>query len=187
MQALLRGARQPAWPRDSTLCGASGRGNLLRLHTRRLTRWLRVPQSGKTVKLSAFRKQSLGPLTLNAGKNVVLFFYPADATPGCTKEACAFRDSYSDFKSAGAVVLGVSSDSAESHASFADANDLPFPLLVDEGDEVRSAYGVQPDLFGLIKGRETFVINADGEVVLSFNNQFAPDDHVKKALAVLGA
>ena len=107
--------------------------------------------------------------------------------PGCTKEACAFRDSYADFKSAGAVDLGVSSDSAESHASFADANDLPFPLLVDEGDAVRSAYGVKPDLFGMLKGRETFVINADGEVVLSFNNQFSPDDHVKKALAVLGA
>ena len=144
-------------------------------------------QSGKTVKLSAFRKQSLGPLTLNAGKNVVLFFYPADATPGCTKEACAFRDAYSDFVSAGAVVLGVSSDSAESHASFADANDLPFPLLVDEGDEVRNAYGVPADLFGLIKGRQTFVIDTDGNVVLSFNNQFAPDDHVKKTLAVLGA
>ena len=116
---------------------------------------------------------------------MVLFFYPADATPGCTKEVCAFRDSYIDFVEAGAVVLGVSSDSQESHAAFARANDLPFSLLVDEGDAARTAYGVAPDLFGLIKGRQTFVIDTDGDVVLSFNSQFGPEDHVKRTLAIL--
>jgi thioredoxin-dependent peroxiredoxin len=126
-------------------------------------------------------------LVPSTGKNVVLFFYPADATPGCTKEVCAFRDSYVDFVKAGAAVMGISGDSQESHASFASDNELPFSLLVDEGDETRAAYGVQPDLFGLIKGRQTFVISPDGEVLLSFNNQFAPDDHVKKTLALLTA
>ena len=137
------------------------------------------------MKLSSFRSQSLGPIQTSKGKPVVLFFYPADATPGCTKEACAFRDAYSDFLGAGAAVFGVSGDSAESHASFRDAQRLPFPLLVDEGDAVRAAYGVQPDLFGALKGRQTFVIGTDGAVLLSFNNQFQPEEHVKKALAVL--
>jgi peroxiredoxin Q/BCP len=116
---------------------------------------------------------------------VVLFFYPADATPGCTKEACAFRDSYSDFLAAGAVVLGVSSDDAESHAAFREANNLPFPLLVDEDDAVREAYGIGKDLFGLIKGRQTFVIDSEGTVALSFNNQFDFEGHVTKTLALL--
>jgi peroxiredoxin Q/BCP len=142
-------------------------------------------QSGKAVKLSSFRAQSLGPIQTAKGKSVVLFFYPADGTPGCTKEACAFRDAYSEFTAAGAAVFGVSGDSAESHAAFKAAQSLPFPLLVDEGDAVRAAYGIAPDFFGALKGRQTFVIGTDGVVALSFNNQFNPEEHVKKTLAVL--
>ena len=140
-------------------------------------------QNGKLVKLSSFRQQTVGPFSFG-GKPVVLFFYPADNTPGCTKQACAFRDSYSEFAAAGAVVLGISADSVESHAGFQEAQSLPFDLLVDDADEVRTAYGIPKDL-GLLKGRQTYVIDKNGEVVLSFNSQFAFEDHAKKALAVL--
>ena len=145
------------------------------------------PQSGKAVKLSSFRAQTVGPITVNPGKNVVLFFYPADATPGCTKEACAFRDAYSDFVSAGAAVFGVSADDAASHAAFRAAHNLQFPLLVDEGDEVRTAYGIQKDFFGALKGRQTYVIGTDGVVRFAFNNQFDAEGHVTRALAALSA
>ena len=79
----------------------------------------------------------------------------------------------------------MSGDNAESHAAVASACDLPFPLLVDEGDAVRTAYGVTPDLFGALKGRQTFVIGTDGTVLLSYNSQFDPESHVKRTLAVL--
>jgi peroxiredoxin Q/BCP len=142
-------------------------------------------QSGKAVKLSSFRAQSLGPITVSGGKPVVLFFYPADATPGCTKEACAFRDAYADFQAAGAAVFGVSGDDAESHASFRAAHSLPFPLLVDAGDAVRAAYGVPADLFGALKGRQTYVVGTDGVVVSTFNSQLDVEGHVKRSLAAL--
>ena len=139
------------------------------------------------MKLSSFRAQTLGPLTVAAGKPVVLFFYPADATPGCTKEACAFRDAYSDFLSAGAAVFGVSADDAASHAAFRAAHSLPFPLLVDEGDAVREAYGVPKDFFGALKGRQTYVVGTDGVVAFAFNSQFDAEGHVTRALAALQA
>jgi len=89
---------------------------------------------------------------------VVLYFYPKDETPGCTREACAFRDSYEVFTDAGAEVIGVSSDSAESHAAFAGHHKLPFTLLSDEGGRVRKSYGV-PATLGLLPGRVTYVID----------------------------
>ncbi len=139
------------------------------------------------MKLSSFRAQTVGPLTVNPGKAVVLFFYPADATPGCTKEACAFRDAYSDFVGAGAAVFGLSADDAASHASFRAAHGLQFPLLVDEGDAVREAYGVPKDFFGALKGRQTYVVGTDGVVQFAFNNQFDAEGHVTRALAALTA
>ena len=137
------------------------------------------------MKLSSFRAQTLGPLTVSAGKPVVLFFYPADSTPGCTKEACAFRDAYADFQSAGAAVFGLSADDAASHAAFRAAHSLPYPLLVDEGDAVRAAYGVPADLFGALKGRQTYVVGTDGVVVSAFNSQLDTEGHVKRSLAAL--
>ena len=100
---------------------------------------------------------------------------------------CSFRDNYSAFTQAGAAVLGVSSDSLGSHAAFADKYDLPFSLLSDADDEVRSAYGVKSDFFGALKGRQTFVIDKAGVVQLSFNSQLEPEKHIIKALEVLGA
>ena len=130
-------------------------------------------RTGKTVHLSDFR-----------GKPVVLYFYPKDDTPGCTKEACAFRDSFEAFKDAGAEVVGVSSDSGESHQKFAEKFHLPFTLVSDAGGNVRKRYGV-PATLGLLPGRVTFVIDRDGIVRHVFNSQLQATKHVDEALAVL--
>src|ERR1700677_884763 len=94
---------------------------------------------------------------------VVLYFYPKDNTSGCTAEACAFRDSHEVFTEAGAEVIGVSSDSVDTHAGFAGKHNLPFTLLSDAGGKVRKAYGV-PATFGVLPGRVTYVIDRDGTV-----------------------
>ena len=117
-------------------------------------------------------------------KAVVLFFYPKDNSPGCTKEVCAFRDSYEAFKDAGAEVIGISSQSQESHSIFSLTFNLPFTLLVDEGAAVRKAYGVPPSL-GLIPGRVTYVIDKEGFIRHIFNSQMNPEKHVEEALRIL--
>jgi thioredoxin-dependent peroxiredoxin len=115
---------------------------------------------------------------------VVLYFYPKDETPGCTAEACAFRDSYEAFTDAGAEVIGVSSDSAGSHASFADHHRLPFTLLSDRGGRVRKSYGV-PAVLGVVPGRVTFVIDQSGTVRHVFNSMSNIGRHVGDALDVV--
>jgi peroxiredoxin Q/BCP len=117
-------------------------------------------------------------------KCVVLYFYPKDDTPGCTKEACTFRDRYEDFTAAGAEVIGVSSDSGDSHRSFAKKHRLPFTLLSDRGGAVRKQYGV-PATLGLLPGRVTFVIDREGIVRHVFNSQLAAAQHVTEALEIL--
>ena len=119
--------------------------------------------------------------TVLGKKPVVIYFYPKDFTPGCTKEACNFRDSYEDFKEAGAEVLGISNDSEKSHAKFAKKHKLPFVLLSDSNGKVRKKFGIKKSLLGLVPGRETFVINADGNIVFKFNNLDA-SKHMDKAL-----
>ena len=104
------------------------------------------------------------PLTLSklyAERTVVLYFYPKDDTPGCTVEACTFRDQYDVFVEAGAEVVGVSSDSVASHEAFAQKHKLPMKLVADEGGRVRALYGVRSTL-GLLPGRATFVIDRQG-------------------------
>jgi peroxiredoxin Q/BCP len=118
------------------------------------------------------------------GRPVVLYFYPKDDTPGCTREACSFRDQYQDFRDAGAEVIGVSSDSSESHRRFAERHRLPFTLLADPGGRVRKLYGI-PATLGLLPGRVTFVIDAEGVVRHVFNSQLAPTRHVEEALEVV--
>jgi peroxiredoxin Q/BCP len=112
---------------------------------------------------------------------VVLFFYPKDGTAICTKEACAFRDSYEQFTDAGATVVGVSSDSAESHQQFADQHRLPFLLAADPDGALRKAFGV-PKTLGLLPGRVTYVIDRQGIVRNVFSAQFAADAHVREAM-----
>lgn len=118
------------------------------------------------------------------GKAFVVYFYPKDFTPGCTKEACNFRDSYEDFKELGAEVVGISADSEDSHSSFADKYKLPYILLSDEDKKARKAFGVQPNLLGLLPGRETFIFDKEGKLLHKFNSMNA-SRHMPEALAVL--
>jgi thioredoxin-dependent peroxiredoxin len=117
---------------------------------------------------------------------VVLFFYPKDDAPGCTKEACSFRDGYEQFGNLGVEVIGVSSDSVRSHQRFVEKHDLPFVLLSDEGGEVRRLYGV-PNTFGLFPGRVTYVIDQEGVVRHVFSSQLQAARHVEEALEALGS
>lgn len=130
-----------------------------------------ISQAGKPVSLKDFSGQ----------KCVVLYFYPKDDTPGCTKESCAFRDSYEDFKNAGAEVIGVSGDSSESHAQFANKYQLPFILLADTGNKLRKLYGV-PSTLGLLPGRVTYIIDKQGIVQYIFNSQLNFKGHVEESL-----
>lgn len=121
---------------------------------------------------------------LRGDKNMVLFFYPADETPGCTAEACAFRDAYEDFTDAGAEVIGVSGDPPDRHQGFASNHALPFTLLSDEDGSVRKRLGV-PKTLGLFPGRVTYVIDKQGTVRHVFNSQMQATRHVDEALEVL--
>lgn len=130
------------------------------------------------------KKHSLESL-IEAGP-LVIFFYPKDETAVCTKEACGFRDDYSEFQGLGAQVVGVSRDNAESHAAFKANHQLPFPLLCDEGGRVAALFQVKKK-FGLIPGRSTFVIDQAGVVRLSFTAALNASEHIKQALAGLRA
>jgi peroxiredoxin Q/BCP len=137
--------------------------------------WQLPDTSGQLVSLQQFR-----------GQWVVLYFYPKDDTPGCTAEACAFRDSYEEFQNAGAVVIGVSGDDTPSHERFKSKYNLPFILVSDANNQLRRTYGV-PATFGLIPGRVTYVIDPEGVVRLVFDSQFDFRAHVDKALATIKA
>lgn len=115
---------------------------------------------------------------------LVIYFYPKDDTPGCTAQSCAFRDSYEDFKDAGAEVIGISSDSQTSHEKFAQRHNLPFTLLADSDGKVRQLFGV-PKTFGLFPGRVTYVIDQQGIVRFVFNSPFAATKHVPEALQII--
>ena len=131
-------------------------------------------QRGKAVSLADFAGR----------KNVVVYFYPKDDTPGCTKESCTFRDQYTAFTDVGAEVLGISSDSEQSHRAFAEKYKLPFPLLADTGGAVRKQFRV-PKSLGLLPGRVTFVIDKGGVIRHIFNSQLNPTKHVDEAIQVL--
>lgn len=121
-----------------------------------------------------------------ARSEVVLYFYPKDNTPGCTAEAKAFRDGHEVFREMGAEVIGVSSDSVDSHRDFASKCALPFTILSDSGGRVRKLYGV-PSSMGLFPGRVTYVIDRAGVVRHIFSSQMNPARHVDEAAAVLRA
>ena len=118
------------------------------------------------------------------GKPLVIYFYPKDDTPGCTIQACTFRDKYEDFKALGAEVIGISSDSLKSHQRFASRYKLPFILLSDFDKKIRIQFGVPNDFLGLIPGRATYVIDKKGVVQLIFDSTSAKI-HIEKALEIL--
>ena len=132
----------------------------------------------RIVSLSSFR-----------GKNVILYFYPKDSTPGCTKEACAFRDEYAEFKKRGAVVLGVSTDPIKSHAEFVQKYHLPFPLLLDEDKKIVNAYGAygQKSFMGFKfvgTHRITFLIGPDGKLKRIWPT-VKPEEHAEEVLQAI--
>lgn len=117
--------------------------------------------------------------------NLVIYFYPKDDTPGCTAEACSFRDQFAIFRDSGAEVFGISSDSVEKHKNFAEKHRLPFRLLSDVNKRVRKLFGVPGDLLGLLPGRVTYIVDKTGTVRHVFNSQFNAEKHVSEALEVL--
>lgn len=115
----------------------------------------------------------------------VLYFYPMDDTPGCTKEACAFRDAFEDFTAAGAQVIGVSNDGQSKHEAFKAKHNLPFTLLTDENKKVQKLFGVKGSLLGFLPGRETFVIDSQGVLRHKFRSQIKAEQHVQEALSII--
>ena len=122
--------------------------------------------------------------TVIGQKPAVVYFYPKDETPGCTAEACSFRDNYEDFQDLGAEVIGISSDSIGSHKRFAQRHRLPFILLADTQKKVQRLFKLPKLLFGLYTKRITFVIDKAGKVVYVHDSLFATS-HIKKALLAL--
>ncbi len=118
------------------------------------------------------------------GKPLVLFFYPKDDTPGCTIEACGFRDKYDLFKILGARICGVSKDDEESHFVFADKNKLQYPLLCDKNNSLRESFGV-PRFLGILDGRVTYVIDSNGIIRHIFEDLLNGPAHIKDALKAL--
>ena len=137
-----------------------------------------IDQSGNKVILKDYR-----------GKKVVLYFYPKDDTPGCTKEACAFRDSFESFKELGVEILGVSVDNEKSHKSFAEKFKLPFKLLADTDKKIVTAYGVwgEKSMYGrkyMGTNRVTYLINESGYIAAVFP-KVKPQEHAAEILALI--
>jgi peroxiredoxin Q/BCP len=118
-------------------------------------------------------------------KNLVIYFYPKDDSPGCTKQACTFRDQFEVFREADAEIIGISSDDVESHKKFADKYRLTYTLLSDKDGTVRKLFDVPSDLFGLLPGRVTYVVNKEGIVIHTFDAQMQTEKHIEEALNAL--
>lgn len=118
-------------------------------------------------------------------KNLVIYFYPKDDSPGCTKEACYFRDQFEVFNEVDALIIGISGQSVESHKAFAEKYRLTYTLLSDEGNKVRKLFGVPTNFFGLLPGRVTYIIDKSGKVIYLFDSQMQAAQHVDEALRIL--
>ncbi len=133
-----------------------------------------VNQVGKSVSLRDFKNKQI----------VVVYFYPKDETSICTKEACSFRDSYKDFQELNCEVIGISSDSVESHQHFAQNHNLPFVLLSDPDSLVRNLFSV-PKTAMILPGRVTYVIDKNGIIKFIFNSQIDGEKHMREALKIV--
>lgn len=141
---------------------------------------------GDTVPSFSLKNQNGEIISIDSsiGKTMVIYFYPKDDTPGCTKEACKFRDEYERFTDLGTMVIGISADSVESHKKFEEKYNLPFTLLADTENNVRNLFGVPKNLF-LIPGRVTYIVNDKGIVKYIFNSQLSAEKHIDNALEEL--
>jgi peroxiredoxin Q/BCP len=118
-------------------------------------------------------------------KNLVIYFYPKDDSPGCTAQACSFRDQFEVFTEADALIIGISGQSVESHKEFAEKHRLSFILLSDEGDKIQKLFGVPKSLLGFLPGRVTYIADKAGKVIYIFNSQMQATKHVEEALRIL--
>jgi len=143
---------------------------------------------GSLIPQFSLKDQNGNPFNISSvlgKKNLVIYFYPKDDSPGCTKEACSFRDQFEVFNEADAVIIGISSQSVKSHKEFAEKYRLKYTLLSDEENQVRKLFGVPTNLLGLIPGRVTYVANKQGKIVYLFNSQIQAEQHVSEALKIL--
>ena len=143
---------------------------------------------GSTIPAFTLPDQNGNPFDIHSligKKNMVIYFYPKDDSPGCTAQACSFQDQYEVFKEADAVVIGISGQSVESHKDFALKNRLTFTLLSDEGNKIRKLFGVPTNFLGLVPGRVTYVADKSGKVIYIFNSQTQATKHVDEALRIL--
>lgn len=118
-------------------------------------------------------------------KNLIIYFYPKDETPGCTAEACSFRDAYEEFTENNCVVIGISGDDEESHWNFAMKHRLTYTLLADQGNHIRKLFGVPKSMFGMLPGRVTYIIDKKGIVRHIFNSQLMATKHISESLKIL--
>ncbi len=118
-------------------------------------------------------------------KKLVIYFYPMDDSPGCTKEACSFRDQFEVFNNAGSLVIGISGQSVESHKNFAQKYRLTYTLLADVDNKIRKLFGVPTNFLGLLPGRVTYIVDLNGKIVHIFNSQTNATQHVDEALRIL--
>jgi len=138
---------------------------------------------GDKVPSFTLNDQNGNAFTVNSsiGKPLVIYFYPKDDTPGCTKEACKFRDEFEQFKDINALVIGISGDSVQSHKKFEEKYNLPFILLADVDNEVRKLFGVPKSML-FLPGRVTYVVDKNGIVQYIFNSQFDAEKHIENSL-----
>ena len=122
---------------------------------------------------------------LRGKQAMVIYFYPKDDTPGCTKEACSFRDEFETFTELNVAVIGISADDVDSHKKFTEKYQLPYTLLSDSDKKVRKLFGVKNSLLGILPGRVTYVIDKEGIVRFIFENQFGAEKHITESLRIL--
>ncbi len=146
---------------------------------------LKVGDTVPAFKLQNQKGQWFNSNSVIGKQAAVIYFYPKDNTPGCTKEACKFRDEFEVFKDLNAKIIGISSDDVTSHKKFAKKYDLPFTLLADVNKKVRKLFGVPNSVLGLIPGRVTYVVNKKGIIIYIFNSQFSAQKHIAEAIKAL--
>lgn len=145
---------------------------------------LQVGELSPAIDLTDVHGQKISLKSLYEDKKLVIFFYPKNFTPGCTKEACTFRDNYSEFKKYGAQVIGISKDDQESHEKFKKEYNLPYELFSDQDGAIAKAFGVGKTL-GFLSSRVTFVIDKDGRCMLAFSSQTNMEKHIEEAIKVI--
>ena len=152
------------------------------------TKNMNVTEVGSTIPTFSLKDQNGTDFNIDSvrgKKNLVIYFYPKDDSPGCTKEACSFRDQFEVFKKEDAIIIGISGQSVKSHFEFAKKHRLNYTLLSDTGNKVRNEFGVPTSFLGLLPGRVTYIVNKEGKVVFIFNSQLNVDKHIEEALRIL--